>query len=419
MPRVARMRYGSKIALGASAVLATWLAAIGFATLALGLAFGRAEAAEAGWQLKRVVVVMRHGIRPPTKAKALPDGFASQAWPAWDVPFGHLTHHGAKAVMQLGVLDRNTYATLLPNGCPGAHDVRFVADTDQRTLKTAEVLGQAMFPGCAVPVENAGTNEEGEGKVDIRFSPFEGETAPDLAAALKAAEASVPAGGLKGLDDANAARFARLDAILKGPAAKLGALPTTFVTSHKIKLDGAIDIGSTASQVLLLQYADGKPMNEVGWGRATRDDIRDLLSLHALEFQLVARPKAIAEFGARPLLAEVRRGLYATDTPAYTVFVGHDSNMAYLGGALGLHWQAGDFPQDDPPPGGAIIFELWRKGTQEKVMIRFRGQTMDEMRNLSPLSKSAVTTLRSGVCGQKAACPGAVLNTALEALAGS
>ena len=404
-----------KAVLGAGAVVATWLVAIAFATLAIG----RADAAEAGWQLKRVVVVMRHGIRPPTKAKALPDGFVADAWPSWDVPYGHLTHHGEKAVMQLGVFDRNTYSALLPKACPGVHDVRFVADTDQRTLRTAEVLGQAMFPGCAVPVENAGMNDKGEGRVDIRFSPFEGEVKPDLDASLKAAEAEAPPGGLKALDAANAARFARLDAILgccKGPAARLGDLPTVFATGEKVKIDGAIDIGSTASQVLLLEYADGKPMNEVGWGRATKADIRDLLSLHALEFRLVARPKAIADFAARPLLAEVRRGLFASDAAAYTVLVGHDSNLAYIGGALGLHWQGGDFAPDDPPPGGALIFELWRNGDREKVVIRFRAQTMDEMRSLSPVSTSAITTLKSAVCGQKTACAGNVFSSVLEAL---
>ena len=373
---------------------------VSMATLALLCLAGQAAQAKPVWRLDRVVVVMRHGVRPPTKAQVMPQGIAADAWPSWDVPYGYLTHNGGRAVTQLGVFDRHSYAALVPSACPDHHQVRVVADTDQRTLKTAEIYAAALFPGCTVPVENAGA-----GQSDPRFSPFEQATLPDGNLMLASAQAAVPPGGLAAIDDANHALLTRLTAVLnpgcKDVLCDLAQQPTQFVVAKgRVKIDGGVDTGSTAGQVLMLEYADGKLMSEVGWGRADKALIRDALTLHALEFQLVARPKAIAAFGARPLLAEVKRGLFATDTAPYTVLVGHDSNLAYIGGALDIHWQGGDYPNDDPPPGGALIFEHWKDAAGHgKVVVRFRAQTMDEIRTLSPLTPNASEPVTVPACG--------------------
>lgn len=370
-----------------------------------------------GFTLLRVVVVMRHGVRPPTKAQVVPEGLSNRDWPKWDVQFGYLTGHGTQAIARLGEFDGQTYAGLLADACTGgkAPAVRVVADTDQRTLATADAWAGGAVKGCKLPVENAG-----EGKADPRFSPFESEQKFDADAGLKSAQAALPKEGLAGLDAANRARLDAISAILGCTKAdcKLSSMPTVLdAAKGRVKISGGLDTGSTVGQVLMLEYADGKPMNEIGWGLADKARIRDLLSLHALEFQLVARPKAIADFGAKPLLAEVKRGLFATDTARVTVLVGHDSNLAYIGGALGLHWIGGDFPQDDPPPGGAIIFELWtNKAGAQKVVVRFRSQTLDEIRNLTPLTAGALTTLKPAVCGKQPVCDGSRFAKALSAI---
>jgi 4-phytase/acid phosphatase len=42
------------------------------------------------------------------------------------------------------------------------------------------------------------------------------------------------------------------------------------------------------------------------------------------------------------------------------ILVGHDTNLANISGALSLSWLI-DGRRDDTPPGGALIFELWKK----------------------------------------------------------
>jgi 4-phytase/acid phosphatase len=50
----------------------------------------------------RVVVVMRHGVRPPTCHACR---CHAEPWPAWPVAPGWLTPHGALAVARLGTAD--------------------------------------------------------------------------------------------------------------------------------------------------------------------------------------------------------------------------------------------------------------------------------------------------------------------------
>ncbi|MFT4055515.1 MAG: hypothetical protein QM681_13495 [Novosphingobium sp.] len=42
-------------------------------------------AAKSDLQLEHVVMLMRHGIRPPTSANPAPAGYTQEAWPSWPV----------------------------------------------------------------------------------------------------------------------------------------------------------------------------------------------------------------------------------------------------------------------------------------------------------------------------------------------
>jgi 4-phytase / acid phosphatase len=380
------------------------------ALMALPVPTGPAFAADAapGWTLDRVVVVMRHGVRPPTKAEPLPAGMAPGPWPTWDVNWGELSHHGEKAVALLGAFDRASYAALLGSGCPAIHAV---ADTDQRTVRTAQVYVAALLPGCAVTVEHKGASES-----DPLFQPFEsGSTLLSSERTLAAARGVLPQGGVSALDKALAPQWKAIDGILQCRAAAcIAARPTTLGASEgKVKLAGALGLGGSFSETLALEYADGKPMSEVGWGRTSREQITNLLALHAQEFAVTARPAAIARAGSAKLLGEVARALVAPQAPAFSLFVGHDGNLALIGGALGLHWHAPQFAPDDPPPGGALIFERWRNAAgRYRLTLRFRAQSLDEMRYLTPLEAQSVQALPFAAC-QGEGCDAEGLSKAL------
>ena len=45
---------------------------------------------------------------------------------------------------------------------------------------------------------------------------------------------------------------------------------------------------------------------------------------------------------------------------ALLLLSGHDTNLSNLSGMLGLSWTLPGYQPDDTPPGGALIFTLWR-----------------------------------------------------------
>jgi 4-phytase/acid phosphatase len=365
--------------------------------LAVACLSGPPGAAAADLKLERVVLLMRHGIRPPTKAAVVPAGIAKDAWPSWSVAFGFLTTHGAEAVGRLGAFDRAFYAErgLLPaNGCLTPDVVEIYADTDQRTIKTAEAYAAGLAPNCSLA---AGHRPQDAG--DPLFSPLDGAADFDGDAARAAVLARFP----EGLGPVAARHSAALDILSRAmgcctaPACLAGAgacdlasLPADVAASGKgkPKLAGSLDYGSTVSEVLLLEYMDGKPMAEVGWGRVSKADIAAALALHPVKFDVLERTPYIAKRAASPL---ARRMLDALQRPAgakLTVLVGHDTNIADLGGLLDLHWQVADYPADDPPPAGALGFELLRDTAGHRfVRAVYQAQSMDDARDLTVLDR--------------------------------
>jgi 4-phytase/acid phosphatase len=68
---------------------------------------------------------------------------------------------------------------------------------------------------------------------------------------------------------------------------------------------------------------------------------------------------------------------------------------------LGLRWKLAGYQQDDTPPGGALVFSLWRDGAGKNfVKLRYVAQSLDQMRDAQPLSMAAPPE------GQDVALPG-------------
>jgi len=352
-----------------------------------------ADAPPPGLSVDRVVLLMRHGVRPPTKAQPMPAGVAADPWPSWPVAPGWLTPHGAEAVGRLGSWDgaRLRRLGVLPaTGCPVAGAVTVVADSDQRTIATADAWLAALAPGCAIP-----NRHRPQGEDDPIFSAIEqGQGGYDPVAADAGVAAEVGPGGISAVEARHRALLVSLDRILCGRA-KTGCGVSGEASSiapaaagKRPKLAGALDRASTAAQILLLEYGEGKPMAEVGWGRATARDIAALSAFHALEFRLLARPRAVAAANLSGIAPILREGLNGSAT--VTLVSGHDTNVANLGGLLDVHWQVPGIAADDPAPGGAIVLERLRdaKGGLY-VRALYRSQTLDQIRSAAALGADA------------------------------
>ena len=342
-------------------------------------------------RLERVVMLMRHGVRPPTRPQVSPPGTNDRPWPAWPVDFGELTPHGYSAIRLLGQWDRTQWAArgLLPgSGCPVPTAIRVEASAKSRTQDTAKALLEGLAPDCGIQVGHPARKED-----DHLFHPLETGAMPiDGDKAFAAAQARVPPGGMEGQVRAHASLFALLNHALgcepARPACDLSQRPAGLVRNPGDRPDVGDPFGtaSTISQTFLLEYLEGMPLSDVAWGRLDRGQVGTLLQFHAFKFDYEGRTPYVAARAASPL---ARRMLEAVGHgPKLTVLVGHDTNIADLGGLLDLHWQVTDYPRDDPPPGGAIGFETLADADGGAFVRAFyRAQTMDQVRKLQHLDE--------------------------------
>lgn len=368
--------------------------------LALALPAGAAAApATDGAVVENVVLLMRHGVRPSTKFPATPRGTTRQPWAPWTTAAGDLTPHGADAVRRRGAYDRVLFITdgLLPaSGCAAPGTITAWASGASRAIKTGRAFLEALTPGCPVALDHPAGED-----ADEVFHPLDASLAIDGDLALAAARRALPAGGLAGEAARNAAAFATLERVIGccpgkacdtatpptprcGPAERASTLVAT--PGDKPDLKGALAFGSTAGQTILLQYLEGMPMAQVGWGRASKADIATMLRFHPVKFRYETRTPYVAERIAAPL---ARRVLDAVEgrNGAITLLFGHDTNLAALGGFYDLHWAMADYPADDIAPGGALGFEVSRdRGGRRFVRAFVQAQTMDQVRNLTVLT---------------------------------
>jgi 4-phytase/acid phosphatase len=194
------------------------------------------------------------------------------------------------------------------------------------------------------------------------------------------------------------------------PAADIGV----SLEGKSVELTGPFAIGSTFSENLLLEYTNGMQGKSLGWGRLTKENLHQVLELHAVYADLMRRTPYLARVRGSNLLAQVLHSLEQAETgretagalgrpgDAVLLISGHDTNLSNLSGMLGLSWSLPGYQADDTPPGGALIFSLWHdaEAGRDFVKLRYTAQTLDQMRNGEPLS------LESPPAGQEVTLPG-------------
>jgi len=359
-------------------------------------------------RLKLVVILSRHGVRSPTWTQDRLNAFSALPWPTWPAAPGELTPHGYDLLKRFGGYERSLLAAeglFAHTGCAGASLTTIYSDTDQRTLASGHALAEGLFPNCAPQVHSlpAGQN-------DPLFHPD--------TSAVPTAQAGAALAELKQRIAANAVALdptliAQLQNVLSGCApgaactpahppatllstAPLGAEPGKG--DHIADLRGPLPNASTLSEDLLLEYTDGMPAADVGWGHVDEAQLRRFLALHTAYFDLLHRTPALARIENGGLLQHIadtlRQGVEdrpvdgAIGTPGQklVVVVGHDTNLAGIAALLGLHWTL-DGRSDDTPPGTELAFQLWQTGPNSYVVRTVVTlQTLPQMRERQPLS---------------------------------
>jgi len=353
--------------------------------------------------LKYVVYISRHGVRSPTGKPAQYNTYSAAPWPDWDVPPGYLTAHGYHLMELFGSYDRLQLANeglLSAKGCEDASSVTFYADSDQRTRETGKAVAEGLFPRCNVPVKSLP-----EGSNDPLFHPRPSDFGPVDPAMATAAIAGRIGNDPASVTEAYHTQIGAMDKILAtcgvAPSApqkrvSLFDVPASLAQGkgeHLAELRGPLTAASSLAENLLLEYAEGMSADHVGWGCVTGANLRSLIDLHTAATDFTLRTPALARIQASNLLDHVVRSLQQAaenklipgapgkPTDRALFLIGHDTNLTSIAGLLGLTWIA-DGRRDDTPPGGALVFELWKdnKSGEHSVRAYFTVQTLEQMR---------------------------------------
>ena len=375
--------------------------------LLLGLSISKPEAIAGNdfsdYTLDKVVVLMRHGVRPQNDTAKL-DEATGKNWPRWSVPDGNLSGHG-----YAGIVDQSRYmfenwkseGLALSSPCPTTREAFIWASPIERTVATAQALTDGMFPGCGVAAGHLPLQ-----KKDPLFRAVEmGLAHPDP---KKVEDEVMEAMG--GSPEKAAQKYADDVALLRQTVCGKNPKDCQFLDekwgfkktkSGKYKLTGPVSSASAISETIRLQYSEGLPLQDVAFGHVKNaDDVLKLMRLHAAKYDLLDNTMEIARTGGNILMHEITDSLTADRTsgtePSYpelgsplVIFVGHDTNISQIKTILDFHWKLASYPADDIPPGGMLIFKRYKNNKTGRlaVQLSFAARTLDEWRFLTPLSE--------------------------------
>ncbi len=366
------------------------------------------EPVPAGWTLKGVVILSRHGMRGPTYAircdqsgndpKRCLDAVGERPWPTFGVVAGHLLPEGYDRLRAMGryYLRRYSRDGILPaDGCPVPASVHFIADTDERVVMTAGAVMDGMFPGCYL--DNIVVRRN---LYRARSCGYSGNKAAESAQRFAGGSWEAAAKGEL------AGPIAALDKLI-GPlkpdvCARLGL--TAPCSSADLQTTdakpGVINFLSQPAEQLIMQYGSGLPLSEVGWGRVAEatgmpvaEGIAYINKIHAFnDWVENASPYDAAHKGS-PVLDLVGRNLrdvVAGEGAAFRFLSSHDNYILHVGGLLGLTWKLPGYPAHQVPLGGAIAFEVWQPAAGgPMVRLVYAAQTIQQLRDNPELTRES------------------------------
>ncbi len=353
-------------------------------------------------ELRYAVIVTRHGVRSPTWTPERLNQYSATPWPNFGVPPGHLTPQGRSLMKIMGVFYREWLVEkglLGKSGCADAQRTFIHADNDQRTLETARAMAESLLPGCRGEIQSLP-----EGTSDPLFNPLEAKVVKQDPKLGYAAVVGRIGPKLDVLVESQRPAFDELVRVLNGGGRAQRSIfdqPVALTEGEEgVAMSGPLNLASTLTENLLLEYTNGMRGDQLGWGRLNASNLLQVMSLHTSYADLMRRTPYVARVRGSNLLSHVLRSMEqaasgkavrgALDKPgnALLLISGHDTNLSNLSGMLGLSWAMPSHQPDDIPPGGALVFSLWRERATGRFSVRlqFVAQTLDQMHNAVPLS---------------------------------
>ena len=352
-------------------------------------------------ELRAVIVLMRHGVRTPIESETRSSSYNAQPWPAWPTEPGVLTPHGAQALRLLADFYRARYPSLLQNRSCDHAGIYVEANTTQRTIASAKAVLSGLLPECTLQPHYS------TGHFNPLFSPSNSDDVDRQR--VKDATLGRMANQPEWFTSAFDRPLEKMHHVLADcegtgcdrskPDFRTTKVENGIATARDPHVESPVTLGADFAENFLLEYTEGMPMSQVGWGRVSRTDLNDLMQMNTQYHDFMLRTPYGAQVAASNLAAHIRDTILSvasgkptpyqlgTGEDRFILLDGHDSNLTWLGGLLHLDWILPDQFFNATPPGSALVFEIHRSQATDAstVQVLFISQTLDQIRDLRAL----------------------------------
>ncbi len=351
------------------------------------------------YTLEEAVVLSRHNIRSPLSGKgSVLSRITPHEWFEWTSAPGELSRKGGVLETQMGQFFRQwliSEGLMTENERPAEGQMRFYANSMQRTIATAQYFSSGMLPLANVEVER----HCAVGTMDPVFNP---QVTRDDPAFRERAMAQIRAmggeAGLGGVGARMAADYAVLESVLdlrNSPAARndttaipLGDLAVRLDPLKEPSMTGGLKMANSASDALVLQYYEEPDLQRAAFGhRIGREDWERIAAIKDWYGDVLFTAPAVAANVARPLLQTILSELNK-DGRKFAFLCGHDSNIASVLAALGNEdYEAPRAIERKTPIGSKLVFCKWRgHDGREYADIRLVYASDTQLRDMPMLS---------------------------------
>jgi len=342
---------------------------------------------------EEMVILSRHNIRSPISGPgSVLSRITPHEWFDWSSAPGELSLRGGALEMEMGQFFREWLTAegfFTKDAVPTVDEVRFYANSIQRTRATARAFAAGMFPMADIAVEQ----HTPLGTMDPVFNPQITKISDGF---LGKAYAEIEAMG--GTDGPLKAKYALLEKVLdmkSAPAAKndttaFGQFPSSvrFELNKEPIMSGGLKMACSASDALTLQYYEEPDALKAGFGhKLSRQEWTEVSGVKDWYQDLLFAVPSVAVNVAHPMLQELLVELRQPGRK-FAFLCGHDSNIGSVLAALGAEpYNAPGAIETKTPIGGKILFEKFRgRDGQAYADIWLVYASADQLREVSILS---------------------------------
>jgi len=352
------------------------------------------------YQLKQVVVLSRHNIRSPlsSNGSALAQ-LTPHAWFAWTSGPSELSLLGGELETLMGQYFRKWLVSeqlITENYIPKAKEMRFYANSMQRTIATTQYFSSGMLPVANVRIEH----RYAPSKMDPMFEPkFTFMTVPFQQLALAQIREMGGEKGLQGIGEKLQPQYTVLETVLdlaNSEKAKTEGLTHFRNDDLKIILEnnkepnmkGSFKYANSASDAFILQYYEEPDPVKAAFGHEITAQQWELIaSVKDVYGDVLFSAPAVAVNVANPLLKEINKEI-ANKHRKFTFLCGHDSNLASVLAALDTEpYELPNSIEKKTPIGSKLAFSKWEDiNGNQYISVDLIYQTTEQLRNRTMLS---------------------------------